>query len=221
MHVQHSEQTARDQLAISQLPTDSAQVAPNVESMPEQAVVNSTTHDAAQSANSSCSGGGEAQKASAQVAQRPGSPPGVTPSGQSPPGIGPAGIGVVTDSLAQRRSELLLEQDRKRTQMSGGEQKTSAADSAQNTGSWNGAAAPAQREQWSGAPQAVGPVGSQPTEPGSQKPEPMACDPDDEELSEAGDAGDHKLRAGARERPSDSANGTAPGNAKWHGAVRH
>jgi hypothetical protein len=50
MHVQHSEQTARDQLAISQLPTDSAQVALNVESMPEQAIVNSTTHDAAQSA---------------------------------------------------------------------------------------------------------------------------------------------------------------------------
>ncbi len=56
MHVQHSEQTqtARDQLAISpsQLPTDSesAQVALNVESMPEQAIVNSTTHDAAQPA---------------------------------------------------------------------------------------------------------------------------------------------------------------------------
>ena len=182
MHVQHSEQTARDQLAISQLPTDSAQVAPNVESMPEQAVVNSTTHDAAQSANSSCSGGGEAQKASAQVAQRPGSPPGVTPSGQSPPGIGPAGIGVVTDSLAQRRSELLLEQDRKRARMSGGEQKTSAAESIQSAGNWNGASAPAQMEQWNGAPQSVGPVGSQPTEPGSQQPEPMACDPDDEEL---------------------------------------
>ena len=44
MHVQHSEQTARDQLVISQLPTDSAQVALNVESMPEQADVNSTTH---------------------------------------------------------------------------------------------------------------------------------------------------------------------------------
>ena len=66
MHVQHSEQTARDQLVISQLPTDSAQVAQILESMPEQAIVNSTTHDAAQSANSSCSGGGEAQKASAQ-----------------------------------------------------------------------------------------------------------------------------------------------------------
>ncbi|MEY3147483.1 MAG: hypothetical protein RL688_702, partial [Actinomycetota bacterium] len=62
MHVQHSERAARDQLVISQLPTDSAQVAPNVESMPEQAVVNSTTHDAAQSANSSCSGGGEVQE---------------------------------------------------------------------------------------------------------------------------------------------------------------
>jgi len=61
MHGQHSEQTARDQLAISQLPTDSAQVALNVESMPEQAIVNSTTHDAAQLADSSCSGGGEAQ----------------------------------------------------------------------------------------------------------------------------------------------------------------
>jgi hypothetical protein len=65
MHVQHSERTARDQLVISQLPTDSAQVAPNVESMPEQAVVNSMTHDAAQSANSSCSGGGEAGGVSA------------------------------------------------------------------------------------------------------------------------------------------------------------
>jgi hypothetical protein len=182
MHVQHSEQTARDQLVISQLPTDSAQVAQILESMPEQAIVNSTTHDAAQSANSSCSGGGEAQKASAQVAQRPGSQPVVTPSGKSPPGFDPAGIGVVTDSLAQRRSELLLEQNRKRAQVSGGEQKTSAADRAQNTGSWNGAAAPAQREQWSGSPQAVGPVGRQPTEPDGQKPEPMACDPDDEEL---------------------------------------
>ena len=44
MHVQHSaEQTACDQLVISQLSTDSAQVAPTVESMPEQAIVNSTT----------------------------------------------------------------------------------------------------------------------------------------------------------------------------------
>ena len=33
MHVQHSERTARDQLVISQLPTDSAQVAQTVESM--------------------------------------------------------------------------------------------------------------------------------------------------------------------------------------------
>jgi len=62
MHVQHSEQTARDQSTISQLPTDSAQVALNVESMPEQAIVNSTTHDAAQLADSLCSGGGEAQQ---------------------------------------------------------------------------------------------------------------------------------------------------------------
>jgi hypothetical protein len=39
--------------------------------------------------------------------------------------------------------------------------------------------------------------------------------------AEAGDAGGHKLRAGARERPSDSASEIAIGNAKWHGAVRH
>jgi hypothetical protein len=114
MHVQHSEQTARDQSTISQLPTDSAQVALNVESMPEQAIVNSTTHDAAQLADSLCSGGGEAQQASAQLVQRPGSQPVVTPSEQSTPSFTPAGIGVVTDSLAQRRSELLLEQNRKR-----------------------------------------------------------------------------------------------------------
>ena len=182
MHVQHSEQTARDQLVISQLPTDSAQVALNVESMPEQAIVNSTTHDAAQLADSSCPGGGGAQQASAQLVQRPGSPPVVAPSEQSPLGVAPAGIGVVTDSLAQRRSELLLEQNRKQTQMRGGEQNTGAAESTQSTGNWNGAGAPAQMEQWNGAPQSVGPVGSQPTEPGSQKPEPMACDPDDEEL---------------------------------------
>ena len=159
MHVQHSEQTARGQLAISPLPTDSAQVALNVESMPEQAIVNSTTHDAAQLADSLCSGGGEAQQASAQLVQRPGSQRVVAPSEQSPPGFDPAGIGVVTDSLAQRRSELLLEQNRKQTQMRGGEQNTGAAESIQSTGNWNGAGAPAQREQWSGAQQTVGPVG--------------------------------------------------------------
>ena len=88
----------------------------------------------------------------------------------------------MTKSLAQRRSELLLEQNRKRTQMSGGEQRSSAAESIQTACGWNGAGAPAQMEQWNGAPQAVGPVGSQPTKPDSQPPEPMACDPNYEEL---------------------------------------
>ena len=52
MHVQHSEQTARDQLVIGRLPADAAQVTLGVESMPESAVVNSTTHNAAQLAES-------------------------------------------------------------------------------------------------------------------------------------------------------------------------
>jgi hypothetical protein len=156
MHVQHSEQTARDQLVIGRLPADAAQVTLRVESMPEPAIVNFTTHNAAQIAESLCFGRGEAQQASALLAQRPSSQAVVTPSGQSPPGFAPERVGVVTDSLAQRRSELLLEQDRKQTQMSGGEQKASAAESIQTACGWNGAGAPAQMEQWwNGAPQAL------------------------------------------------------------------
>jgi hypothetical protein len=43
MHVQHSEQTARDQLVICRLPADAEQVSPAVESMPGLANMNSTT----------------------------------------------------------------------------------------------------------------------------------------------------------------------------------
>ena len=222
MHVQHSEQTARDQLVIGRLPADAAQVTLGVESMPESAVVSSTTHNAAQLAESLCSGGGEAQQASALLAQRPSSHAVVTPSGQSPPGFAQAGVGEVTDSLAQRRSELLLELDRKRTQMSGGEQKASAAESIQTACGWNGAGAPAQLEQWwNGAPQTVGPAGSQPTEPGSQPPEPMACDPDCEELQRQETPATTNSGLGLSKDPATLRVKLRLAMPKWHRAVRH
>jgi hypothetical protein len=163
MHVQHSEQTARDQLVIGRLPTDAAQVAPVVGTMPEPAVVSSTTHDAAQLAQQSCPGVGAAQGASAQTATGSNGQLMDTTTGQSHPGLESVEIGVAADSLAQRRSELLLEQQRGRRACE--EQSSSTAGNTPAASGWNGAGAPEQLDRWNGATQAVGPTGSEPTEP--------------------------------------------------------
>ena len=163
MHVQHSEQTARDQLVIGRLQADAAQVTPVVGTMPEPAVVSSTTHDAAPPAQQSCPGVGAAQGASAQTATGSSRQLTDTATGQSHPGLDSVEIGMAADSLAQRRSELLLEQQRGRRACE--EQSSSTAGNTPAASGWNGAAAPEQLDRWNGATQTVGPTGSEPTEP--------------------------------------------------------
>ena len=157
MHVQHSEQTARDQLVIGRLQADAAQVTPVVGTMPEPAVVSSTTHDAAPPAQQSCPGVGAAQGASAQTATGSSRQLTDTATGQSHPGLDSVEIGMAADSLAQRRSELLLEQQRGRRACE--EQSSSTAGNTPAASGWNGAGAPEQLDRWNGATQTVGPTG--------------------------------------------------------------
>jgi hypothetical protein len=181
-HVHDSNEAGRDGSAVGSEPMDFAQVLPASESVPEVAVANSTTRTSTQLARLVCSGGNQEQVATTRLAQTSGSEQATIPSDRLRSESASAEAAAVTDSLSQRRNELLLELERKARS----EHHPSPSSGATASG-WNGAAAQAgvgasaeTEPLWNGTLPLAGPEGSE-----QQQPVPTDC--------EAGDAPDSEL----------------------------